>query len=118
MKRDLLAGCECLVLPSFYEAQGIVILEAWAQGRPVIASRVGGIPFLVHDRQDGFLYPWGDIAALGGRLEWIIANPTKAGEMGRAGERRTREGYRWVQLAPLLEQLYERLAPGKKTSND
>ncbi|HEY5539552.1 MAG TPA: glycosyltransferase family 4 protein [Thermoplasmata archaeon] len=114
MKRDLLAGCECLVLPSFYEAQGIVILEAWAQGRPVIASRVGGIPFLVHDRQDGFLYPWGDIAALGGRLEWILANPTKAGEMGRAGERRAREGYRWAQLAPLLEQLYERLALGKK----
>jgi glycosyltransferase involved in cell wall biosynthesis len=107
-KRDLLSGALCLVLPSFYEAQGIVIAEAWAQGRPVIASRVGGIPYMVNDGRDGLLYPYGDLALLAACLRQIADNPSVALEMGRAGRDRARS-LTWEAIAPRYEELYESL---------
>ena len=105
-KRDLLAGCECLVLPSFYESQGIVILEAWAQGRPVVASSVGGVPFLVTDGTDGFLYWWGDVPALTRHIEALLTAPARAAAMGRAGREKARTQYAWDRLAPRFEEVY------------
>jgi len=106
-KRDVLAGARCLVLPSFYEAQGIAILEAWAQGIPVVASRVGGAPFLVRDGVDGLLYEWGDISGLREALRRILLNPSEAAAMGRAGHDTARSEYAWEALAPRIEALYE-----------
>lgn len=107
MKRDLLAGCECLVLPSFYEAQGIAVAEAWAQGRPVVASRVGGIPFLVADEQDGLLYEWGDIAGLADRLRQLLEDPTTASAMGERGRLKALDQFAWKEIAPRFEEVYE-----------
>ena len=57
-KRRLLDRCDVLVVPSTWpEVFGIVILEAFAHGKPVIASCVGGIPEIVHDGRTGFLLP-------------------------------------------------------------
>src|SRR5436309_12782697 len=56
-KRSLLAACASLVLPSVYEAQGLTVLEAWAQRRPVVASRVGALAELSPDGTDGLLPP-------------------------------------------------------------
>jgi glycosyltransferase involved in cell wall biosynthesis len=53
-----------LVLPSSYEGMPHVVLEAFAQGLPVVASRAGGTPELVEDGVSGFLYPCGDLDAL------------------------------------------------------
>jgi len=108
-KRDLLSGALCLVLPSFYEAQGIVIAEAWAQGRPVIASRVGGVPYLVDDGRDGLLYVYGDLSALAACLRRIAENPSVASEMGRAGRDKARTSLTWEAIAPRYEELYESL---------
>src|SRR2546422_11695913 len=52
-KRDLLAGAECLVLPSFYDAQGIVLAEARGPGRPVIAASGRGVHGLEDPSPDG-----------------------------------------------------------------
>lgn len=106
-KRDILSGAACLVLPSFYEAQGIAILEAWAQGRAVVASRVGGVPYLVHDRHDGLLYDWHDIPALTEHLRRILGNPEMASALGRAGLEKARTEYLWDRIAPRFEQIYE-----------
>ncbi len=108
-KRDLLAGCEVLVLPSFYEAQGIAILEAWAQGRPVIASRVGGVRELVEDGRDGLLVPWGDVQALAKRLRQILGDPNLGTALGDAGLTKARGRYAWSRLAPEVEAVYESL---------
>jgi glycosyltransferase involved in cell wall biosynthesis len=113
-KRDLLAGCEVLVLPSFYEAQGIAVLEAWAQARPVIASRVGGVLELVEDGHDGLLVPWGDVQALAERLRRILGDRNLGTALGDAGFTKARERYAWTRLAPEVEAVYEsllRLAP-------
>jgi len=105
-KRDLLAGAECLVLPSFYEAQGIAIAEAWAQARPVIASEVGGVPDLVNSSQDGLLYPYGDIPALTTALREMVMDRPYAARMGSAGLRKARSSFTWDRIAHRFEALY------------
>src|SRR2546422_7727086 len=108
-KRDLLAGADCLVLPSFYEAQGIVIAEAWAQGRPVVASAVGGVPEIVDDSQDGLLYPYGDIPALAAALREMLMDRSYASRMGSAGLRKAALAFTWDRIARRFENLYESL---------
>jgi len=108
-KRDLLAGAECLVLPSFYEAQGIVIAEAWAQGRPVIATAVGGVPEIVDNGQNGLLYPYGDIRALTAALREMLMDRSYASRMGGAGLRKAAMAYTWERIARRFENLYETL---------
>jgi len=108
-KRDLLAGAECLVLPSFYEAQGIVLAEAWAQGRPVIATAVGGIPEIVDRAQDGLLYPYGDIPALTTALRELLMDRSYAARMGGAGLRKAALTFTWERIAREFENLYESL---------
>jgi glycosyltransferase involved in cell wall biosynthesis len=107
-KRDLLAGATCLVLPSFYEAQGIAILEAWAQRIPVVASRVGGVPDMVEQGINGLLYAWGDLVGLRDALRRILSDDDEAARMGRAGEEKARSQFTWEFLAPRFEALYNR----------
>jgi len=111
-KRDLLAGAECLVLPSFYEAQGIVIAEAWAQGRPVIATAVGGVPEMVADSQDGLLYAYGDIPALTTALREILMDRSYASRMGAAGLRKAALTFTWERIARRFEDLYTSVTRG------
>jgi glycosyltransferase involved in cell wall biosynthesis len=55
-----IAACDCLALPSLREGEPNAVLEALASGRPVAGSRVGGVPFLVHDGEQGYLSSPGD----------------------------------------------------------
>ena len=64
LKLDAYAACDFLVLPSLGEGFGIVLLEAMAQGKPVIASRIGGIPYIVEDGINGILVAPGDVESL------------------------------------------------------
>lgn len=72
-----------LVLPSFSEGLGRVVIEAMAAAKPVIGSDVGGIPELVEDGVTGFLVPAGDERLLAEKLRWILKNPDEAQRMGR-----------------------------------
>jgi glycosyltransferase involved in cell wall biosynthesis len=72
------------VLPSeSYELFGHTILESFACGKPVIASRIGGIPELVREGENGHLFEPGNAAALSSRISDYIANPVKVKEMGK-----------------------------------
>jgi glycosyltransferase involved in cell wall biosynthesis len=105
-KWDLLAGCEALALPSAWEAQGIVLQEAWAQGKPVVATRVGGVPFVVEHGRTGLLVPWADPRALAAALGELLADPERARRMGAAGRDVALMKYRWGPLAERLEGVY------------
>lgn len=110
-KRDLLAACTCLVLPSFHEAQGIVVAEAWAQGRPVVATRVGALPEWVEDGINGYLVPPGDPAAIAVAVARLEADPAQAVRLGGRGRERA-DTLRMARLGPEYEALYARLRGG------
>jgi len=73
----------CLVLPSRSEGMGRVIVEAFCRGRPVIGSRVGGIPDLVDDDVNGVLVPPDDVGALSDALVRVLSDRPRAERLGR-----------------------------------
>ena len=89
------AAFDALVLPSANEGTPVSVIEALAGGRPVVATRVGGVPDVVRDGVDGFLVEPGDIDALAERLGRLAADPALAARMGEAGRARVLERYRW-----------------------
>ena len=94
-----------LVLPSEYEAFGLVLLEAMAQGTPVIASRVGGIPEVVDDGRTGLLVPPGEPGPLAAALGRLWDDPELGQRLGSAG-RTAVPRYSWESVAAALEGIY------------
>jgi glycosyltransferase involved in cell wall biosynthesis len=71
----------------------LAVIEAMAWGKPVIGSRVGGIPELVRDGQEGVLVAHGDAGALGEAMLAMQNDPNRSQRMGRAGRERVMERY-------------------------
>ena len=71
---EITAILDISVLPSFYEGMGRVVLEAMAAGKPVVASRVGGVPEFVEDGVTGYLISPGDVEVLVDRLKALIGD--------------------------------------------
>jgi glycosyltransferase involved in cell wall biosynthesis len=83
------AATDVLCLPSrWQEAFGLVLAEAMSCEKPVVATRVGGIPEVVEDGETGFLVPRGDTAALARKLVLLARDPALRERLGRAGFRR------------------------------
>ncbi len=102
----LFKGCAFFVLPSLHEPMGIVNLEAMAAGRAVVASRVGGVPELVLEGQNGLLVPPGDPQALVCALWELSSNPDEAARLGRNGSERVR-AFDWDAIAGEYLAVYE-----------
>ena len=81
----MISQASVFVLPSRCEGMGRVLLEAMAAGVPVIGANVGGIPSLVRDGENGFLFPSGDVTALEARLRQLLSNPALCESMGARG---------------------------------
>jgi len=82
------------VVPSVcYENFPYAVLESFAYGKPVVASRIGGIPELVRDGENGFLVEPGDPEGLADRIDWLASNPAEAARMGRAARKEVEEVY-------------------------
>jgi glycosyltransferase involved in cell wall biosynthesis len=79
------AALDVAVLPSYREAQGMVILEAMALSRPVVASNVGGIPEMIEDGVTGLLVPPHDPDALAAAIVRLLKDHSLADMLGRAG---------------------------------
>jgi glycosyltransferase involved in cell wall biosynthesis len=84
----IISGAAILVLPSRCEGMGRVLIEAMAAGVPLIGSDVGGIPFMIRDGENGFVFPGGDSGALEARLRELLSNATTRQRMGENGYRR------------------------------
>ncbi len=109
LKQDLLAATDILALPSRVDSFGIVYLEAWAYGRPVIGCRAGGVPDVIEDGQDGLLVEFGDVAALAQAIEALLADPERRRAMGRRGRARVERHYTWDRLYPVLRGVYDQV---------
>ncbi|MGE3139694.1 MAG: glycosyltransferase family 4 protein [Thermoleophilia bacterium] len=82
---EALRRFDLLAVPSEREPWGRVAAEALAAGVPVVAADSGGLPEIVRDGIDGFLYPPGDVPALAGRISALSADGPLRARMGRAG---------------------------------
>jgi glycosyltransferase involved in cell wall biosynthesis len=89
----LLAESDALVLPSFAEGLPVVLMEAMASARAVIATRVAGVPELVEDGVSGFLVPPGDAASLADRIARLADDPDLRGRMGAIGRETVRADF-------------------------
>ena len=89
------------------EAFGLVIAEAMAFAKPVVATRVGGIPELVLEGDNGFLVDRGNIAALAERFVLLARNPELRRQMGMAGRRHAQSLFDVAKNVPPLIRLYE-----------
>jgi alpha-maltose-1-phosphate synthase len=106
---QLLSHARVFCCPSVYEPLGIVNLEAMACGAAVVASRVGGIPEVVADGETGLLVPPSDPSALANALNELLADPTRAAQMGEAGRKRAVAEFGWPQIAAQTVALYQQL---------
>ncbi|HDD34384.1 MAG TPA: glycosyltransferase, partial [Thermofilaceae archaeon] len=97
-----------VAVPSLYGAAfGIVALEAMATGRPVVASRVGGLSEVVIEGETGVLVPPGDPVALAGALRALYEDGELRAQMGRRGRARVLELYDWRVVIRRLEEVYK-----------
>ncbi len=110
------AEATALVLPSEYEAFGLVLLEALAQGTPVVASRVGGIPEIVQDGRNGRLVPPSDVSALAAALRELLSDPRRARAMGEWGRTHTVPRFTWDRVADELAEVYRQVLAEEKGS--
>jgi D-inositol-3-phosphate glycosyltransferase len=110
------AAAEMVVMPSHYESFGMVALEAMAMGRPVIASEVGGLAFLIQDGINGYHVPTRDPESLAERMFELLSNPDCREQMGRAA-RANAERFDWAIIARRILAEYQDLLQSVTSSH-
>lgn len=105
-KKDLLTACDLLVLPSQVESFGVVFLEAWAKGKPVIGARIPAVADMIDHGEDGLLVPYGDKEALAAAVTKLIKNPDLRKTMGEKGRRKVQERFEAGRVTDRMEALF------------
>jgi glycosyltransferase involved in cell wall biosynthesis len=98
-----------LVLPSGQETSPMVIGEAMAAGLPVVATRVGGVPYLVDDGVTGHVVEAGDVVSLAARIADLLGDPDKRAAFGAAGRAKADRSFRRTAVAARVAAVYEEL---------
>lgn len=109
-KKDLFAAADIYVMPSRNESFGMVYLEAWACGLPVVGCMAGGVPAVVEDGADGVLVPFGDAEALAARIEELLGDPALRRAMGERGREKVEARYTWDIQYGKVKRLYATLS--------
>jgi glycosyltransferase involved in cell wall biosynthesis len=112
----LLSAMDVFVLSSKTEGLPLVILEAMAQGKPVLATSVGGVPELIRDGKTGLLHPPSDHESLAGQLISLLQDRTKRTELGEAGREEVRANFTREQFGTRVVNLYRKMI-GKTRAN-
>jgi glycosyltransferase involved in cell wall biosynthesis len=109
LKQDMLAASDLFAMPSRVDSFGIVYLEAWTYGLPVIGCHAGGVPDVIADGQDGLLVPFGDRASLASTIGALLADPDRRRRMGQRGRAKVEAHYTWDRIYQGLRTVYEEL---------
>jgi len=116
--RTLIERALFVVVPSHWEAFGMVCLEAMAAGKAVIGSSNGGIAEIVVDGETGRLVPPGDPKALAAAMRSLLEDLERAEEMGDRGRRRARDNFTWAQMAARYEAVFDRAIQTRRGRHD
>lgn len=110
LKQDMLAATDVFALPSRVDSFGIVYLEAWAYGAPVIGCHAGGVPDVIDDGQDGLLVGYGDVQALSSAIEALLSDPDRRQRMGQQGRVKVERCYTWDRIYKIFHGVCQELS--------
>jgi glycosyltransferase involved in cell wall biosynthesis len=110
--REILRAADLFILPSHYEGCPISILEAMAERRPIIASRVGGIPEQVTDGVEALLIPPADAGALADAIDRLWRDGAMRVKLIEAARRRVEREFGRERMIERYSRLYRNLAAG------
>jgi glycosyltransferase involved in cell wall biosynthesis len=111
------AASDLFALPSRYESFGLVFLEAWAQGVPVIGCATGGVPELIRHGENGYLLDHaGQVDKLRDYLIRLISNEDLRKQMGQKGQARVQAEFTWPQCARRFKELIQHLQEEQSAS--
>jgi glycosyltransferase involved in cell wall biosynthesis len=102
-RADFFASIDVFSMPSRTDSYGIVFLEAWANGLPVVAAAAGGVPDVVRHGEAGYLVPFGDLDRLAEALGGLVDDPSKARALGAVGRKLVDRGHTWEDRFATLE---------------
>ena len=106
----LFAAADLFVCPSRHEPLGNVVIEAWAQGNPVVATAAQGPRQLIVDGENGLLCPIDDPAALAACLGRALAEPGMAGHLAAAGQASYRQYFTEASVVAQYLDFFQRVA--------
>jgi len=115
-KPALICACDLLVLPSSHESFGIVFLEAWACGKPVVGARVGAIPSVIDAGVDGLLARYGDDGDWARAIVELLSDPARRARMGEAGRKKVLAHYTWDVVTASFRSVYEQVVTAHRRS--
>jgi glycosyltransferase involved in cell wall biosynthesis len=101
------AECDLMTQPSSVESFGLVYLEAWLMGKPVVAMRNGPVSSLITHGQDGWLVGDGQIEELGEAFARLLDEPARARALGASGRRKVLDEFTWPRIVDRAAALYE-----------
>jgi glycosyltransferase involved in cell wall biosynthesis len=101
------AGADVFCLPSFAEGVPVVLMEAMASGRAVVATRIAGVPELVEEGVSGLLVTPGNADELAAALERLASSPQERESMGLAGRRKVVQDFDAERCAAQLASLFQ-----------
>lgn len=105
---EVLSVMDIFVLPSFMEGLPLVILEAMAVGKPVVATTVGGNAEAVEEGVTGWLVPPGDLPAFNAAVLKLLRTPGLIERMGEAGRKRVEERFSLAAMVGAQQEVYRR----------
>jgi glycosyltransferase involved in cell wall biosynthesis len=114
---DLMGAADVVCLVSDAEGVPMVLLEAMAVGRPVVATRVGGVSEAVEPEETGLLVPPKDEAALAAALLRLAANPGLRRRLGENGRQRHRECFGIDRMVEEYAQVFEDVLGAKRSAS-
>jgi len=107
-----LQAADCFVLPSLHEPFGIAVLEAWSAGVPVVASRIGGLRYLIREGENGRFCDPGDPGTIADAVELCRREPEATRRMAENARREAEEKYSWAKITGRLAAFYREVADG------
>lgn len=108
--KKMMKDWDLFVLPSLSETFGLVILEAFETGIPVLATSVGGVPEIVKNGETGVLVPPADPERMAKAICWLLAEKKERAKLARAADESLKQHYDWSKIITDIENIYLALA--------
>lgn len=107
-KMEAYSSCDIFVMPTTYEGTSQAIFEAMSQAKPIVATRVGGVPYQIEDGKEGILVEYGDDNALKDAILKLLGDRELASRLGRSAREKV-ESFTYPVLTSNILKIYQEI---------